>query len=180
MSSAAPSRWTDGSMHQRVRRRYVAERRFRLLGLAAVGVSVLFLAFLLYTMAAKGLGGFTHFEARLRIDFSRSDLFLDPATLRGPDAQQNVAAADLEGVISKAAIAAYGPAAERMFGDGAVDELTNAILQNPDMLTGRAALWLPVASDVDVATKGEGDAKAEQLVEALEGKHALRRRFNTQ
>ena len=167
-------------MHKRVRRRYAAERRFRLLGLAAVGVSVLFLAFLLYTMAAKGLGGFTQFEARLPVDFTRSDLFLDPATLRGPDAEQTVASADLEGVLSKAATAAYGPAAERLFGDGAVDQLTHAIVRNPEMLGGTATLWLPVASNVDVAAKGDGDAKTEQLVGALDSKHALRRGFNAQ
>src|ERR687889_370514 len=102
MSSVAPSRWTDGSMHKRVRRRYAAERRFRLLGLVAVGVSVLFLAFLLYTMAAKGLGGFIQYEAKLPIDFAKSDLFLDPASLRGPDARQSVAGSDLETAISKA------------------------------------------------------------------------------
>jgi phosphate transport system permease protein len=167
-------------MHKRVRRRYAAERRFRLLGLAAVAVSVLFLAFLLYTMAAKGLGGFTHFEAQLPIDFSRSDLFLDPATLRGPDAQQNVASADLEGAISKAAVVAYGPAAERMFGDGAVDRLTRTIVGDPDVLKGSATLWLPVASNLDIAAKGQSDAKADQLVRALESRHALRRSFNAQ
>src|SRR5690349_8740537 len=115
MSSVAPSRWTDGSMQARVRRRYASERRFRLLGLTAVGVSVLFLAFLLYTMAAKGLGGFSHYEARLPIDFAQSDLFLDPATLRGPDAQQTIASADLQGAISKAAVVSYGASADEMF-----------------------------------------------------------------
>lgn len=180
MSSAVPSRWTDGSMHRRVRRRYAAERRFRLLGLAAVGVSVLFLAILLYTMAAKGLGGFTHYEARLPINFTQSDLFLDPATLRGADAQQTVASADLEGVISKAATAAYGPAADEMFGDAAVHDLTRAIIDNPDVLKGSTTIWLPVASNVDVAAKGEADAKSEQLVRALESKQALRRGFNAQ
>ena len=49
--SKVASRWTDGSMQARVERRYAAERRFRLFGLAAVGVSVAFLAFLLVTMA---------------------------------------------------------------------------------------------------------------------------------
>src|SRR4051794_14253321 len=92
MNSAAPTRWSEAAMHKRVRRRYASERLFRLVGLAAVSISVLFLAFLLYTMAAKGLGGFVHYEAELPIDFTKSDLFLDPPTLRGPDAQQNVAA----------------------------------------------------------------------------------------
>ncbi len=44
-------------MQARVRKRYAAERRFRLLGLAAVSVSALFLAFLLATMLVRGAGG---------------------------------------------------------------------------------------------------------------------------
>jgi phosphate transport system permease protein len=180
MSSAAPSHWTNEAMRRRVRRRYASERWFRGLGLAAVGLSVLFLAFLLYTMAAKGLGGFVHYEARLPIDFAETDLFLDPATLHGPDAAQTVAGADLEGAISKAAVTAYGPAAERMFGDAAVGRLSDAIVANPDMLTGKTLLWLPVGSKVDVAAKKEGDDKSEALVRQLEQRHVLRRTFNTQ
>ena len=57
MNSVANSRWTDGSMQSLVRKRYAAERRFRLFGLAAVGLSLLFLGILLATMLAKGLGG---------------------------------------------------------------------------------------------------------------------------
>jgi len=50
--------WTGEDMRVRVRRRYAAERRFRLLGFLAVAVSVAFLAFLLVTMTVRGLGGF--------------------------------------------------------------------------------------------------------------------------
>src|SRR5687768_1186876 len=113
MSKAATNkRWTDGSMQARVRRRYSAERRFRLLGLAAVAVSVMFLAFLLVTMTLRGAGGFTQVEAAVPLDFASSDLFLDPAALRGPAGQDSVAAAGLEGVLSQAATAAYGVDAE--------------------------------------------------------------------
>ena len=51
----------------------------RLFGLAAVSLSVAFLAFLLISMAWKGLGGFTQTEAKLIIDFPRSNLFLEQA-----------------------------------------------------------------------------------------------------
>ena len=44
-------------MERRVATRYAAERRFRALGFLAVGISVAFLAFLLFTMLAKGIGG---------------------------------------------------------------------------------------------------------------------------
>jgi len=44
-------------MDRRVAKRYAAERRFRALGFVAVAISVAFLAFLLFTMLAKGVGG---------------------------------------------------------------------------------------------------------------------------
>ena len=68
-------------MQRRIRRRYAAERRFRRSGCSRSACRSLFLAFLLWNMGSKGLGGFTQYEARLPIDFTRSDLFLDPAAL---------------------------------------------------------------------------------------------------
>jgi len=176
----APSRWSDEAMLRRVRRRYISERIFRGTGFAAISLSVLFLAFLLWNMGSKGIGGFSHYEASLPINFATSDLFLDPATIKGPDARQTVAGADLTTAISKAAEAAYGPDAAQMFSDAAVDKLTDAIVANPKMLTGTSTLWLPVASKVDVAAKGNGDSAAEKVVAELKQKHALRRTFNMQ
>jgi phosphate transport system permease protein len=181
MSAArAPSRWSDEAMLRRVRRRYVSERIFRGIGFAAISLSVLFLAFLLWNMGSKGLGGFSHYEASLPINLASSDLFLDPATIKGPDARQTVAGADLTSAISKAAETAYGRDGALMFSDAAVDRLTDAIVANPTMLTGTSTLWLPVSSKVDVAAKSDGDPAAERLVGQLQQKHALRRSFNTQ
>ena len=59
-------------MGARVRRRYAAERRFRLLGLASVAVSAGFLAFLLITMFSRGIGG-------LSLDFLAGTDSTDPA-----------------------------------------------------------------------------------------------------
>ncbi len=54
------------SRSSRLERRYAAERRFRLFGLAAVLLSAAFLAFLLGTMAVRGAGGFV--ETQIRVD----------------------------------------------------------------------------------------------------------------
>ena len=177
-TSRAPTRWADPEMHKRVRRRYSTERWFRLSGLAAISLSVLFLAFLLYRMAAQGLGGFTHYEAALPIDFPKSNLMLDPASLRGPEGEQSLASADLGGAISNAATAAYGAAGPDIFGDAATNALTKDIKANPDILNGRAVLWLPASSKVDVGAKGKGDPASTQLAKSLEQKHALRRTTN--
>jgi len=162
-------------MESRVRKRYAAERRFRLAGLIAVALSVAFLAFLLVTMAWKGLGGFTQVEARVAIDFPRSDLILDPAALRGPQAQETVASAGLEGVLEKSATAAYGPAAEDLFGAGSVEALGDQLIADPALLNSRAEIWLPVSSRVEVAAKGEGSPEAERLVAAMEARGGVRR-----
>ena len=179
MSSAPVSRWTDGSMSSRVRKRYAAERRFRLLGLAAVGVSALFLAFLLATMAWRGLGGFVQIEAAVPIDFARSDVLLDPAELRGPKARQAVAAAGLESTASAAATAAYGPTAQDLFGAAAGRSLGRQLIDDPGLLERSATVWLPVSSDLATAAKDEGSVENERLVERLQSAGALRRSFNT-
>ena len=178
--TAASSRWNDEAMLRRVRRRYVAERWFRFAGLAAISLSILFLAFLLWSMASRGLSGFWHYEASLPVDFAKSNVFLDPASLRGPDAQQTVAGADIEGAISQSATAAYGPAAAEMFGDGATEKLGRAIVHDPDVLSKTTTFWLPVGSRIDVAAKGDGDAASERMVEMLKSRGMLKRAFNAQ
>ena len=177
--SKRTSRWTDGSMQALVRKRYAAERRFRFMGLLAIGLSVAFLAFLLVSMAWKGLGGFTQTEARIAIDFPRSDLILDPAALKGAEAEQAVASADLEGVLSKAAVESLGEDAEEMFGGSSARALGRALIDDPTLLARKADLWLPVGSAIDVAAKGQGDEASERLVARLDSEDRLRRGFNS-
>ena len=139
---------------------------------------MLFLVFLLYSMAEKGLSGFVHYEAALPIDFVKSDLFLDPSKLRGPDAEQAVLSTDLGGAISRSATLAYGRGAANLFGDSSIRVLAADIVARPDMLSGKETVWLPVGSNIDIAAKGEGDSASEQLVARLKAKGALRSAFN--
>jgi len=178
-STAAASRWMDESMRKRVAKRYAAERRFRFFGLAAVSLSVAFLAFLLITMAWKGLGGFTSTEARLTIDFPRSDLILDPATLRGPQAQETVAAAGLEGVLEQAAVAEFGEGAGELFGAASARTLGERLIADPDLLGRKTELWLPVSSKADVAAKTKGDPAIEELVAKMDTRRVFNGNFLT-
>ncbi|MFL6758180.1 MAG: phosphate ABC transporter permease PstA [Sphingomicrobium sp.] len=173
-AAAAMNRWTGEAMQKRVARRYAAERRFRFFGLAAVGLSIAFLAFLLTTMAWKGLGGFTRTEAKLTIDFPRSDLILDPAALRGPQADQVVATSGLEGILEQASVAQFGDGAGDLFGGASARELGDQLIANPDLLSQRVDLWRPLSSKGDVAAKGDGDPAMEKLV----AKAQTRRSFN--
>src|SRR5688572_15635669 len=114
-----PTDWNGPEMRRRIRGRYAAERRFRLLGLGAILVSAGFLAFLLITMFANGIAGFARTEIRLDVDFPRSALFLDPAALRGFGAEQALANADFDEVLAEAAEAHYGEGAGALFSQGA-------------------------------------------------------------
>ena len=51
--------WSTPEANARLARRYASERRFKALGLAAILISLAFLAGLLVTMTANGIGGLT-------------------------------------------------------------------------------------------------------------------------
>ena len=165
-------------MRPRITHRYSAERRFRLAGLFAVALSVAFLAFLLVTMAWKGLGGFVQVQAAVSIDFPRSDLIVDPAALRGPQAVETLAGANLEAVLAQAATAAYGPAAEEMFGAAGARSLGKQLIDDPSLLERKATVWLPVSSRIEIAAKGDSEPAAEQIISALQQRESLRRVIN--
>ena len=178
-ATAAIFRWTGEEMQTRVSRRYRAERRFRLFGFAAIGVSIAFLAFLLITMAWQGLGGFTRSEAKLTVDFAKSDIFLEEATLRGPEAQEAVASAGLEGVIEQAAVAQFGENAGELFGGASARSLGDQLIEDPTLLTRKAALWIPLSSKADVAAKHDGDPTLEKLLAKAETRRVFNGEFLT-
>ena len=64
----APTR--TPAFEARLKKRYAAERRFRLAGLGAILFSVAVLVFLLVTMAANGIGGFQRATLAVPVDFS--------------------------------------------------------------------------------------------------------------
>ena len=172
MSDAAlidptPTDWGDPAMQRRIRRRYAAERRFRLIGLAAVLLSAGFLAFLLVTMLANGARGFTQSEVRLDVDFPRSSLFLDPAALEGFGAEQALANADFDRALTEAADTQYGAGGPRLFSDGARLRLREAVRDNPSLLRERATLWLPASTEIDGAAKSQGSAESERIYARL-------------
>lgn len=163
-----PTDWRTDAMQARVRRRYAAERRFRLLGLTAVTLSAGFLLFLLAVMVARGANGFLETRVALPIDLAQAKLGLTPERVTGAGADLALAGAGLEGAVDAAAAAAFpaqGGAA--MLSDGAWLAVRDAIKRDPSLLTRRATVDVPVATELDIAFKGEGTAEAEASARAL-------------
>jgi phosphate transport system permease protein len=178
LAERAPTDWRTQSMQARIRKRYVAERRFRVLGLAALVMSAGFLAFLLFTMLINGLGGFTQTELKLRIDFPRAGLTLDPARLKGPGADFALAAAGIEGATDTAANAQFGKDGFKLLSDGAWLRVRAAVKADPTLLRNAVVISVPASDAIDLAAKAEGTPQAEAMVTKLKAQGLLSTGFN--
>jgi len=175
----APTDWNSDAMQQRIRRRYSAERRFRWIGLGAILLSASFLAFLLITMVGNGARGFTQAEVRLDVDFPKSALFIDPATLKGFGADAALATADIDGTVRAAAQAQYGEVGASAVLDSAWQQVREAIKEDPTILSRKATFWLPASAPIDLAAKTDAAPDAERLYAQLEARNAVRTGINT-
>ncbi|MEG3150779.1 phosphate ABC transporter permease PstA [Sphingomonas sp. ZT3P38] len=174
----APTDWRASAMQRRIRRRYAAERRFRLLGLGAVLMSAGFLVFLLATMLANGIGGFSRTEIKLPIDFPRAGLTLDAARLSGPGADLALAGAGIQNATDAAAIAAFGKDGDALISDGAWLSVRSAVKADPTLLRARATIAVPASDAIDIAAKGDGTPAAEAQVSRLKAAGVLTTGFN--
>lgn len=172
----APTDWRAPAMKRRIARRYAAERRFKWLGLAAVTASAGFLAFLLVTMLAKGLGGFVQTSVALPVDFETASLGLEPEQVRADNGV--LAGADFRGLVDRASMHAFGPGGANYISEGAWVRVREAVRDDPELLRGASLFELPAAADLDIANKGQGTPEAERAVAVLEARDALRTGFN--
>ena len=159
-----PTDWNTDAMQRRIRRRYAAERRFRLIGLGAILLSAGFLAFLLVTMLAKGIGGFSQTQVKLEVAL--------------PQTGSALTGADIESAVAAAATAQFGAEGPRLLSESAWVTVRNRIEADPAAAARPLTLWVPASSPIDMAAKSDGDAEAERLHAALERRGAVRTGFN--
>ena len=177
-SARTPTDWRAPAMQRRLRRRYAAERRFKLFGLGAVTLSAAFLVYLLATMLGGGIGGFTRTEVRLPIDFAALNLAVSRDQLSGRGANLALASAGLEEQVSVAAIKAFGPDADALIADSAWINVRDAVKADPAMLRRRVVIGLPASSALDTAARGTGTSEAEAAYARLSRANAIGTGFN--
>lgn len=173
-----PTDWKTASVQRRTRRRYAAERRFQLMGLAAVWLSAGFLAFLLASMLWQGVSGFRQTRIALPIDLAAANLRVTPAQLKGRGAHLALAGAGLEDVVDRAAARAYGGTGSDLLSNGAWLVVRDAIERDPALLARRFTIPVPVGSALDVAAKHEGTPRAEAIVARLRAQGVLTTGWN--
>ncbi len=154
-----------------LKQRYAAERRFKLIGLAAVMFSGLVLAFLLVTMTSNALGGFKRWELQVPVDLAGT-LTVDASQLQGPDAVQVLQGAGLADVVGFAVAKQVGDVAAAQVQDQAWREVAATLIDDPSRLSGTSVVALPVTDDLAAGARGEGvdDLKALATKLKAEGK----------
>jgi phosphate transport system permease protein len=151
-SSKPPiTRRTIDIVNQGLAKRYRAERRFRLYGLAAIILSIVALGLLFVSISANGYTAFWQTHLKL-------DVFFDPEVLR-KDALMN---ADYDALV-KASLRRMFPEVEgrqdlrRLNGlvSSSAGYLLRGIVSNdPDVLGRTVSIWVPADDDVDMLIKG--------------------------
>lgn len=195
MSDAAPQSLL--AQDKRTRRRNAAEKRFKIYGLIAIGISVLMLSILLVTIVTRGSGAFQQ-------TFVTLPVYLDPAKL---DKKGNGALED----IKKVSTFGYSPLLKKAFEDistkheisadlkpkamagilskGAAAEMRNMVIDDPSLIGQTVTFRFLASSRVDGYLKGrvsrasianDKAISAAQLdfVDALRTKGMVEKRFN--
>ncbi len=170
--------WQGEAMQKRIAKRYAAERRFKYMGLAAVAISSLFLAFLLFVMIGNGLKGFIKTEVAVPIDFVSATGGASPDQLAGENAERNLNSLDIAGIVNTAIEIEYGTDGSEIFTENSWTDVRDALLSNPALITQNTSVWLTAKSELDRAAKDDSNEKYEALYAKLKDAGKVQSGFN--
>ena len=173
----APTR-TD-AFKQRLKKRYAAERRFKMLGLGAILFSIAVLVFLLVTMTINGIGGFQRAELQIPINFPEAGIAADASTMQTPGAQQALEAQGLAEIVQFYAELELGAEGAAELSGEAWREVANNIIANPAILQQNMTFNLPASADLAAGLDDEGAEAMQVLADRLEAEGKLVENFDT-
>jgi phosphate transport system permease protein len=138
-------------------RRRRREHLFRLAGLLATTVGIVFLALFFTDLIAKGSSAFQQTFVQLDVSF-------DPAVI-APDGSIDLAHADFDGLARDALRKLFPEATSRnqrrdlnrLLSVGAGYQLRDMLAADPGLLGTVQSVWLPASSNVDMLQKGNID-----------------------
>jgi len=144
-------------------RRYRAERRFRLYGLAAISVGIIFLAIMLVSIVGKGYTAFWQTEVTLPVKFDEK--VIDPSNKRASD--PNVLIAANYPVLARNALATKlgislddKPGLAKLKGflsEGVRTQLRDIVIADPGVIGKTVDVDMLVSANIDSAFKGQID-----------------------
>jgi phosphate transport system permease protein len=143
-----------------LKRRYAAERRFRMYGLAAILLAVVFLGLLLTSIVRNGYTAFLQTQVALDIHFDPEAL--DPEGTRDP---HTLASANYEALIKESLRKLFPEVKSRaeqrslqsLVSSGAEFKLRDRVLADPKLIGSTQRIGLLADDDVDMLVKGHID-----------------------
>ncbi len=151
--------WTE----RRLRRRYRAERRFKIYGLVAVCIALAFLAILIGSVVATGYPAFVRTSVALEVNFDPKVLGLGEA----PTADE-LHGAEYPTLLRETIFATFPEVTTRkerrkllkLVSKDARFELRELVLADPSIIGTTRRVWLTASSDVDMLIKGNANRDA--------------------
>lgn len=194
MSAAPVSKEKRRSRAAHVKRRYAAERRFRMYGVAAILTALGFLVFLFASIVGNGWTAFQQTKIGLDVTFDQS--VIDP---KGERKEMQLLTANYQKLARQALYAQLGidPAdraatrdANDLLSRGVVVQLRDMVTDNPDIIGATQKVWLLASGNTDALMKGAIDRdtpeERRQLnnrqvawIDALSDEGVLEKKFNT-
>ncbi len=172
----APTR--NEAFAKRLKKRYAAERRFKLAGLSAIAFSVAVLIFLLSSMTLNGLGGFQRAELAVPINLSEYGLSATAEQMASPSAEQTLEAQGLPDIVQLSAESALGEQAASELSSQAWRDLAGQIIANPELAQGPQTFNLPASADLAAGLDNEGSPEMQTLADQLASQGVLSENFD--
>lgn len=149
-----------------LKRRYAAERRFRLYGLIAIAFAGMSLAILMFTIISTGLPAFNRTMIQLPVTIYPH--MIDPEGTRDP---QTLSTADYQKVIRDALDDLFPDVTTRgqrrelfsMLSPGGAYNLREQVMADPGLIGDRIEMLIPLSDDIDQYAKGQIDASSKGI-----------------
>ncbi len=150
---------TSDAAKRRIRKRYAAEARFKAYGLAALAVTTLFVAALVFDIIRNGIPAFTQHSLMMDVavpaDFVPADKRSNPVAIRSADyfpVTRDALKAAIPGIQSRQGERTL----VRLLSSGAADELRDRLVADPGLIGKTVRVPLLLSDDADLYFKGSG------------------------
>ena len=152
------TRNSNDAVSRGLKRRYAAERRFKAYGILAIAFAMGMLGLLFTTIVSKAIPAFTQTMINLEITLYPQDI--DPA---GTRERQTLSSANYRKVIRQAFYDLFPDVTSRrdrrelfdMISPGAVYEIRDMVMANPNLIGERVVVQMPMSDDIDQLNKGQ-------------------------
>jgi phosphate transport system permease protein len=161
----ATGRRTIDYVNASLKKRYARERRFRAMGLGAIGMGLLFVAFLFFNIIGNGYTAF--WQTFVALDVTLEEQLIAPDGAR--DAQ-SLARGNYTGLVKQTLREMFPEVKGRrdkrdlykLISSGASFDLLHMVQDNPDLIGTTVRVWVPADDDIDMLVKGHIDRHAPQ------------------